>query len=509
MSPKKKPKLPIDIYVRVSRTNGRDVEAEGMTASEQEARCRAQLEAHGLTAGQVFTDLDQSGGKASRPAFDLMKERIAEGKSGGVIVWKLSRFGRRTRQVLKDVAWVEECGAAFVCVNPPIDTSTPTGRFILTIFAALDELELDELTEEWARRNATNIGNGVHLGPTPAGYTREVIGEKRPGEPRYGKLTPDPEMAALVVRAFELRAQGESYGEIAKFLRESGLRNAKGESDTWSRPGVTKLLENPTYLGQVRSGNLVTEGAHEAIVSRALWLAVRKKDNDPSTYKRSSGKREPALLAGMCRCVSCDGLLTPDLFVRANGDHYRVYRCRLDRCPAKVSISGELLEEYILDRLANGVTLARPMSGLGDEKQKELEVELREVEAEIEEVFATGVSPTSAARLVAGLEERKAEIEDQLATLVTAPGVVDGSLVELPGDFDHSLFLVEDGKIWFHGEALRNLLEREWDMKQRRRWLQRVIKKIEISPSKKRGDVRERVKLVLTDEAEALSVKRM
>ena len=41
----------------------------GRTAGEQEARCRAQLEADGLVAGEVYIDLDESGGKTSRPSF--------------------------------------------------------------------------------------------------------------------------------------------------------------------------------------------------------------------------------------------------------------------------------------------------------------------------------------------------------------------------------------------------------------------------------------------------------
>ena len=68
------------------------------------------LEADGLEAGQVFKDLDESGGKSSRPAFDRMLARIEAGQSGGVIVWNLRRFGRRVVNVVRDVRQIEEWG---------------------------------------------------------------------------------------------------------------------------------------------------------------------------------------------------------------------------------------------------------------------------------------------------------------------------------------------------------------------------------------------------------------
>src|SRR5262245_14682755 len=106
MSPKTKSTKPIDVYVRVSRVMGRDVESDGGTAAEQERRCKAQLEADGLELGDVFVDLDESGKLESRPAFDEMMRRIEDGSSGGVIVYNLRRFGRR-RSVVEDVLWIE------------------------------------------------------------------------------------------------------------------------------------------------------------------------------------------------------------------------------------------------------------------------------------------------------------------------------------------------------------------------------------------------------------------
>ena len=111
MSPKDKPVKPIDVYVRVSRVGNRDVTAEGGTATEQERRCRAYLEAKDLQAGEVFTDLEETGGKLTRPQFDQAIERAKSGVSGGLICINLRRFGR-TSGAADLVIELEQAGAA-------------------------------------------------------------------------------------------------------------------------------------------------------------------------------------------------------------------------------------------------------------------------------------------------------------------------------------------------------------------------------------------------------------
>ena len=123
MSPEKKPTKPIDVYIRVSRVGDRNRESDSFQSpKQQEMRCRAQLRADGLKVGQVFTDLDESGAKASRPAFDDMLARIESGASGGVAVHDLSRFGRSTRNVLDGIDFIEERGGVFLSCAEKFDT---------------------------------------------------------------------------------------------------------------------------------------------------------------------------------------------------------------------------------------------------------------------------------------------------------------------------------------------------------------------------------------------------
>jgi DNA invertase Pin-like site-specific DNA recombinase len=82
MSPKKIA-APLDLYVRVSDVRGRSGDSF-ISPKDQEERCRALAKARAYRVGEVFTDLDVSGGKMRRPELDKAIARIEEGVSGGI-----------------------------------------------------------------------------------------------------------------------------------------------------------------------------------------------------------------------------------------------------------------------------------------------------------------------------------------------------------------------------------------------------------------------------------------
>lgn len=62
-------------------------------------------------------------------------------KGDTVIVESISRFARNTRDLLELVETLSNKEVAFVSQKENIDTNTPAGRFMVTIFAAVAELE--------------------------------------------------------------------------------------------------------------------------------------------------------------------------------------------------------------------------------------------------------------------------------------------------------------------------------------------------------------------------------
>ena len=87
---------------------------------------------------KIFIDT-ASGKNTERESFKAMMAFIREGNT--VIVESISRIVRNTRDLLTIVATLTEKGIEFVSLKESIDTTTPHGRFMLTVFGALAELE--------------------------------------------------------------------------------------------------------------------------------------------------------------------------------------------------------------------------------------------------------------------------------------------------------------------------------------------------------------------------------
>lgn len=80
-----------------------------------------------------------SGAAKRRPQFDSMMKDARE--DDVIVFWKLDRLGRSVRQVLDTIAKLDGKGARIKCLTQPIDTTTPLGRLIIVILAAVAEME--------------------------------------------------------------------------------------------------------------------------------------------------------------------------------------------------------------------------------------------------------------------------------------------------------------------------------------------------------------------------------
>ena len=123
-----------------------------------------------------------SGKNADRPQLKAMLAYVREGDT--VEVESFSRFARNTRDLLSIVEELQSKGVSFVSQKEHIDTGTPQGRFMLTVFAALAELERESLLERQAEgiaiaREAGKMGRPA-IAITPAfvaAYKRWKAGE--------------------------------------------------------------------------------------------------------------------------------------------------------------------------------------------------------------------------------------------------------------------------------------------------------------------------------------------
>ncbi len=97
-----------------------------------------------------------SGKDTKRSALQEMLTFMRENDT--VIVESISRLARNTRDLLSLVDRFKECSVAFVSLKKNIDTTTPTGQFVLVIFATIADLE--RTTTAAGRGNCNSKGKG-------------------------------------------------------------------------------------------------------------------------------------------------------------------------------------------------------------------------------------------------------------------------------------------------------------------------------------------------------------
>lgn len=117
-------------YVRVS--------TKGQSTARQDVLMKE------LGVEKVFVD-KCSGKNTDRPQFKEMMAVLREGDT--VVVESYSRMSRSTADLLKTVDMLQERGVEFVSKKENIDTTTPSGKLMLTIFAGLNQFEREVMLE--------------------------------------------------------------------------------------------------------------------------------------------------------------------------------------------------------------------------------------------------------------------------------------------------------------------------------------------------------------------------
>ncbi len=125
-----------------------------------------------LGVEQVYIDR-MSGKNTERPELQRMLNYVREGDT--VIVESISRFARNTRDLLELIDYLNRKNVEFVSKKEAIDTSTPTGKFMLTIFGAVAELEREYILQRQREGVEIAKANGVYKGRKP--IERENFGQ--------------------------------------------------------------------------------------------------------------------------------------------------------------------------------------------------------------------------------------------------------------------------------------------------------------------------------------------
>ena len=328
-----------DAYFRLSREDGDKTESDSIV--NQRALVKEFLKTHpDIQIYHERVDDGFSGVSFERPAFKEMLEDIKSGKVNCVIVKDLSRFGR---DYIEAGRYIEKIfpylGVRFIAITDGYDSICPDVTdegLIVPLKNLINEIYAKDLSRKVSSAFYIKQKQGKFIGnAAPYGYM------KSPAD--HNLLIVDEEVREIIWQIFHWRADGDSLTAIVRRLNDYGIpcpsrykylkgqtKTAKTKTGLWTVSSLSRILENPVYIGDMEQGinraalykgmksrrmpveeRVYVRNTHEPIVEREVFERIsRQKEKDREKYHNKYGMydgiaKEPNLLKGILVCGDC------------------------------------------------------------------------------------------------------------------------------------------------------------------------------------------------------------
>lgn len=377
-----------------------------------------------LLDGTAVVELDKTGRESTKRKISRMIQCVAENKIDGILLWKISRWGRNTVDSLLNIAELQSVGGYVVSATENLDDiETPAGRFSLTVLLAVAQMQSDEIGKTWENIHdyRLSVGKTITNGPR-LGY----LSKKNTEDPEVLALfkdgvdyIPDPTTSPWVAKAFEWYVGGRSLRKIADDLNAAGVRSARfGNRITYIN--LRKALDGGFQAGLLvdrRSGKEeFTRGSHQAIIDEELFWAYRARlaEKTPARVKNAPHKTSRLVF-----CTACGLRMYAKHSRRDQGFYWQCGRhsgvsSPNSHCPEPASASNLLVETEVLAWLqahasgeeALNTRMARERKVIQAEKdltqiEKDLERQRRRLKLLVEKVL-DGVIDDAAYKVAEG-----------------------------------------------------------------------------------------------------------
>jgi len=319
------------VYTRKSTEEGLDQDYNSIDAQRDAGHAYiASQRAEGwIPVADDYDDPAFSGGNMERPALLRLMADIEAGKVDIIVVYKIDRLTRSLADFSKMVEVFERHGVSFVSVTQQFNTTTSMGRLMLNVLLSFAQFEREVTGERIRDKIAASKRKGMWMGGIPPlGYDVE-----------NRRLVPNPQEAKLVRHIFQRFVQLGSTTLLVRELRLDGVTSKSWVTqDGNARPGkpidkglIYKLLNNRTYLGELRHKELWYQAEHPPIVDKEIWEQVQAI-LATNSYVRGNNTRAtvPYLLKGIV--FGNDGrAMSPWHTTKKNGRRYRYYVSQRDK----------------------------------------------------------------------------------------------------------------------------------------------------------------------------------
>ena len=321
-----KKRLRCAVYTRKSTEEGLDQDYNSIDAQRDAGHAYiASQRAEGWVA--VVDDYDDpaySGGNLDRPAMQRLLQDIQQDKIDVVVVYKIDRLTRSLMDFSKMIEVFERHGVSFVSVTQQFNTTNSMGRLMLNILLSFAQFEREVTGERIRDKITASKKKGLWMGGIPPlGY-----------DVKNRHLIINPTEASLIQRIFTRFTDIQSTTRMYQELQKEGITSKSWTTqDGRFRPGkpidrglIYKILNNRTYLGELRHKNQWYPGKHEPIIHQTLWDSVHQiLATNRHVRGNQTRAKIPFLLKGLLFGEDGRALTTWSSAPKKSGRRYRYY----------------------------------------------------------------------------------------------------------------------------------------------------------------------------------------
>lgn len=313
------------VYTRKSSEEGLDQEYNSIDAQRDAGHAYiASQRAEGwIAVADDYDDPAFSGGNMERPALKRLMADIEAGKIDVIVIYKIDRLTRSLADFSKMVEVFERQGVSFVSVTQQFNTTTSMGRLMLNVLLSFAQFEREVTGERIRDKIAASKRKGMWMGGIPPiGYD---VANRR--------LIPNEAEAKTIAHIFQRFVELGSTTKLVKELRLDGVTSkAWTTQDGKVREGkpidkglIYKVLNNRTYLGELRHKELWYQAEHPPIITKSIWDDAHAILSTNGRVRATTTRAKTQyLLKGIV--FGSDGrAMSPFQTAKQNGRRYRYY----------------------------------------------------------------------------------------------------------------------------------------------------------------------------------------
>jgi site-specific DNA recombinase len=345
------------VYTRKSSEEGLDQEYNSIDAQRDagHAYIASQRTEGWIAVADDYDDPAFSGGNMERPALRRLMADIERGLIDIVVMYKIDRLTRSLADFSKMVEVFEAHGVSFVSVTQQFNTTTSMGRLMLNILLSFAQFEREVTGERIRDKIAASKKKGMWMGGIPPlGYDVE-----------NRRLIINSTEAQLVQRIFNrFIATGSSASVVRELEQEGAISKSWVTQDGRERTGkpidkslIYKLLNNRTYLGEIRHKEQWYPSEHPALIEAVVWQQVQSVLAINSKVRGNQTRAKVFfLLKGLL--FGSDGRALSPWHTSKGGKRYRYYLSQHDKkqyagASGLPRFAAAQLEDSVLQQLFN------------------------------------------------------------------------------------------------------------------------------------------------------------